>query len=178
MEILNSKGCVYFFRHVGLTPVKIGFSQNESPINRFNQFKTYAPYGSEILGFIVTSQPVELEKFLHKKFISKRIRFEWYDLTEEEVKKEIDFYTSAEQISDRNDFQIAWAKEIHNRQLKLNNVIDELKPLSLGKNKKKAFFELYSVNKNLNKHQTALNLKVTRGTLYRWIEEFNKNEKQ
>jgi len=37
MEEKSEKGCVYFFRHIGLTPVKIGFSTNESPFDRFEQ---------------------------------------------------------------------------------------------------------------------------------------------
>ena len=62
----NKKGCVYFFRHIGLTPVKIGFSTHESPIGRFEQFKTYAPYGSEIIGFIVF---ITLHELIHAAFI-------------------------------------------------------------------------------------------------------------
>ena len=68
----TKKGCVYFFKHIGLTPIKIGYSENESPFNRFTQFKTYAPYGSEILGFIIISDAKELETLLHKKYASKR----------------------------------------------------------------------------------------------------------
>jgi len=82
----NQKGCVYFFRHIGLSPVKIGYSENESPINRFNQFKTYAPFGSEILGFIQTYNANELESNLHRKFSSKRLLGEWFEITEVDVK--------------------------------------------------------------------------------------------
>ena len=121
MEI--KRGCVYFFRHVGLSPVKIGYSENESPISRFNQFKTYAPYGSEILGFIIISDSRQLENDLHKKYSSKRLNGEWFDLTEEEVNKEIDFYTNVADIKDRNEFQIAWAKQIEDRK---NKIVEEI----------------------------------------------------
>jgi len=89
----TERGCVYFFRHIGLSPIKIGYSENESPINRFNSFKTYAPYGSEILGFIIISDAKEIESHLHKKYANKRLQGEWFDLSEEDVKKEIDFFT-------------------------------------------------------------------------------------
>ena len=122
MEI--KRGCVYFFRHIGLTPVKIGYSENESPINRFNQFKTYAPYGSEILGFVIISNAKEIETLLHNKFASKRLSGEWFELSEDEVIKEIDFYTNVSDVKNRNDFQIAWAKEIENRKNNIKNAFN------------------------------------------------------
>ncbi len=113
MEQINeSKGCVYFFRHIGLTPVKIGYSTNESPIDRFNHFSTYAPYGSEIIGFIQTYDAKNLETTLHKKYVSKRLMGEWFDITESECNDIISFYSNIEDIKKRNEFQIAWAKKI------------------------------------------------------------------
>ena len=43
-NMTENKGCVYFFRHIGLSPIKIGYSTHESPLDRFNQFKTYAEF--------------------------------------------------------------------------------------------------------------------------------------
>jgi hypothetical protein len=107
----NKKGCVYFFRHIGLTPIKIGFSDNESPISRFNQFKTYAPFGAELIGFIITSKPQELEKQLHLKYSRDRIKGEWFEITENEANKCINFYSNLEDIEEKNNFQIEWAKK-------------------------------------------------------------------
>ena len=56
---MKTKGCVYFFKHKGVSPIKIGYTNNVSPINRFENFKTYSPYGSEIGGFIETDKPKE-----------------------------------------------------------------------------------------------------------------------
>ena len=167
----NQKGCVYFFRHIGLSPVKIGYSENESPINRFNQFKTYAPFGSEILGFIQTYNANELESNLHKKFTSKRLLGEWFEITEEEVKKEIDFYSSIEDVKERNEFQIEWAKKLHNKR---NNIQEEINTYNQkNTNSKIRFIKMYKENPKLNKLRTAEMLNVTRRCIYNWIEEIN-----
>lgn len=164
------KGCVYFFRHVGLTPVKIGFSLNESPIDRFNQFKTYAPYGSEILGFIIISNAKEIESLLHKKYANKRLNGEWFELTEKDVENEVNFYTNVSIIEERNEFQIAWASHIKKRNDLLNfnyNFLDK------NSDKKDIFFKMYQMNNNLNRTLTAEKLGVTRKTICLWIKELN-----
>jgi len=110
--IKEEKGCVYFFKHKGLTPIKIGYSSHESPISRFDQFKTYAPYGAEIVGFIKTYNPSNLETELHNKYSSKRLKGEWFDISVLLVKKEIDYHTLKEDKKKESDFQLAWAKSI------------------------------------------------------------------
>jgi len=104
------RGCVYFFKHIGLTPVKIGYSTNESPINRFESFKTYAPYGSELLGFIITKESKELETILHKRFSANRLKGEWFEISKEDVEKVVSFYSNIEDIKEKNEFEIQWAK--------------------------------------------------------------------
>lgn len=163
------KGCVYFFKHVGLSPVKIGYSNNESPFNRFNQFKTYAPFGSEILGFIIISDAIELEQQLHKKYASKRLEGEWFDLTEEEVKKEIDFYTNVSDIKDRNEFQIAWAKHVLNKKQNIENQFKTNKKTS----KLDVFKKMYFENKDLNRSWVAEHIGVTRQTIIKWIKQID-----
>ena len=164
MEI--KRGCVYFFKHIGLSPVKIGYSENESPINRFNDFKTYAPYGSEILGFIIISDAREVEQLLHKKYSNKRLSGEWFDLTIDEVNSELDFYTNVADIKDRNDFQIAWAKHIQTKRDDINY------QLKIGKkvNKFKVFENLYYSDRELNRSKIAEEIGVTRQTIIKWIK--------
>ena len=111
-ELENKKGCVYFIKHVSLSPIKIGFSLNPSPIDRFDQFKTFAPYGAELIGFIITENSKKLESELHKKFASKKLNGEWFDISIEEAKNCIDFYSNIEDIQEMNNFQIAWAKNV------------------------------------------------------------------
>ena len=89
---LEEKGCVYFLKHVGLSPIKIGFSTNESPYSRFEQFKTYAPYGAELIGFIRTHDAKGLETELHSKFSNLRLKGEWFELSIEDANKYIKLY--------------------------------------------------------------------------------------
>ncbi|QHB39647.1 nuclease [Flavobacterium phage vB_FspS_mymlan6-2] len=114
------KGCVYFFRHIGLTPIKIGYSENESPYKRFEQFKTYAPFGAELIGFIRTTRAKELETELHNKYSRDRIKGEWFEITKEETEKCISFYSNLEDIEEMNNFQVFWAKSF----IKKNNSED------------------------------------------------------
>lgn len=111
----EEKGCVYFFRHVGLSPVKIGYSENESPIKRFEQFKTYAPFGAELIGFIRTLRAKNLEKELHNKYSRDRIKGEWFEITKEEAERCILFYSNIEDIEEINNFQVSFAKYIGKR---------------------------------------------------------------
>lgn len=166
-------GCVYFFRHVGLTPVKIGFTDNESPIHRFDQFKTYAPYGSEILGFIQTDEANNIERMLHKKYSYKRLQGEWFEITEEEVKKEIDSFTNLETIKERNNFQIAYAKHLANKKLTLKEISGEV-PIM---NKQDFFTKVYGGRK-INKKKVSLEIGVSRQTIFRWEKELNKKLKR
>jgi len=154
----KTKGCVYFFRHVGLTPVKIGYSNENSPLKRFEQFKIYAPYGCEILGFIESHEAQELEVILHNKFSSKRLKGEWFEISIEEIEAQINLYSYADDLESKRMFELAWAKS---------------KSTTINKNStaKDLFFDLYRKNPKLKKAKTARDLGVTRKTLYNWIEE-------
>jgi len=173
--MLIKRGCVYFFRHVGLSPVKIGYSENESPINRFNTFKTYAPYGSEILGFIIISDAKEIESFLHKKYSTKRLSGEWFEITEEEVKEEITFYTNISDIKERNEFQIAWAKEISNKNNEVDLDLQKVKKVKY-KTKEQIFIDKYVLNNKMNISYEADFFGVSRRCIYDWIKKY-KNAK-
>jgi hypothetical protein len=108
----DEKGCVYFFKHIGLSPTKIGYSLSPSPIDRFEQFKTYAPYGAELVGFIQSDDAKSLETELHQKFAHARMKGEWFELDEVTIQKTIKFYSNIEQVEARNAFEILWAKKI------------------------------------------------------------------
>lgn len=152
---LEKKGCVYFFRHSGLTPVKIGFSNSASPIERFECFRTYAPYGAELMGFIVTDNANELERTIHSKFSSFRIKGEWFEITESNVNDCILLYSNVEFVSKKNEFEIAWA-----------NKINELSP-SKTSNEELLFFEKLSL-KLTNDYQNKLILNM--GEIYGFFE--------
>lgn len=157
MEI-KEKGCVYFFRHIGLTPIKIGYSESSSPIDRFTQFKTYAPYGSEIIGFIQTYDAKEIESQLHRKYSSKRLKGEWFEISEQECNYEIEFHSSVEDIKARNEFQIAWALKMQKKPADINKL--EFDP-NLN-DKKQAVIDLYNLKPNFNRSRFAKKLHCSR----------------
>jgi len=124
---IMKKGCVYFFKHKGWNPIKIGYSSHESPSGRFEQFKTYAPFGCEIVGFIKTYEAKELETKLHKQFKSFRLKGEWFSITEEVVFDLIDLHSSNEQKEELYNLQKIYAKQSDERNM-INEeliVIDE-----------------------------------------------------
>lgn len=168
MEI--KRGCVYFFRHIGLSPIKIGYSENESPINRFNQFKTYAPFGSEILGFIIISDAKEVESSLHKKYANKRLNGEWFEISLEDVISEIDFYTNISDVKEKNEFQIAWAKEIEKRNNKIYSDLEN-NNFKKEKSREEKFIEKYLKNKDINISLEAKKIGVSRRCIYDWIKK-------
>ena len=178
MELEQEKGCVYFFKHSGLNPIKIGYSSNKSPIKRFNQFKTYAPYGAEIIGFILSSNSKELEIKLHEKFSQYRLEGEWFDITIEIVEKEIELQSSIEDLKLKTEFQLQWAKKL-NENKQIENDVKEAKKQStitknLFNNKKEQFFDIYKNNKDINKTSMADLFGVSRKTIYEWINDYNK----
>jgi predicted DNA-binding protein YlxM (UPF0122 family) len=168
MKKEEEKGCVYFFRHIGLSPVKIGYSSSPSPIKRFEQFRTYAPFGSEILGFIQTYEPSKLENQLHSKYTSKRINGEWFELTQEEVDYEINFHSSIEDIREKNEFQIAWAKKVEIRKELVAKILSD------GTSKYEAFERIYRNNPKISVSKIANDLNVSRTAIYLWIKKIGK----
>lgn len=175
MDNEKTKGCVYFFRHIGLTPVKIGYSESESPINRFTQFKTYAPYGSEIIGFIQTYAAKEIETKLHRKYASLRLDGEWFELTDDQVQSEIDFYSSIEDVRERNEFQKEWALRLH---MKSKEIKDDVSFVNISNDRSRMIFnKMYQQNPNLNKTRAAEKFDVSRRTIQNWAKDFDRLKK-
>jgi len=165
MEKLS--GCVYFFRHIGLTPVKIGYSESESPFDRFSQFKTYAPYGGELIGFIRSGGAKELETALHLKYAGHRVNGEWFEISDEQINYEINFHSKIEAIRQQNEFQQYWAKHI-------KGVYDEIEKSKIIQiPKKERFKNMYVADRNINRSSVARTLEISRQTVNRWIKEFN-----
>ena len=163
----EKKGCVYFFKHIGLKPVKIGYTNNESPLNRFVQFSTYAPFGSQIVGFISTNEASVLEKTLHDKFSEKRLLGEWFDISEIECENVINFYSNIEDIKDKNDFQIEWAKKKEQKKTYLNIQLNNHNKNYL----KDKIIKLYLNNPEIQKTELSKLAGVSRQTIYDWISE-------
>lgn len=172
MEI--QKGCVYFFKHVGLSPIKIGYSENESPLGRFNEFKTYAPFGVECLGFITTSSPNSLERELHKRFSAKRLEGEWFDITIEEVNNVIENYSSREQLKEISDFQFYYMKQ--KEKQKENNINKQDVNLLTNDEKRLIFLDEVMKTGKINKVQFSNTYKISRQTLHRWHKDYKQSQ--
>lgn len=121
---MNSKnGCVYFLKHKGLTPIKIGFSTHKTPLSRINQFNTYAPFGIDLVGYIETENAFKLESILHKKYRKYRLNGEWFEISREQALKDISFYSSSKEYK-LNYFDKYSLKEIFDsleRNVLINN---------------------------------------------------------
>ena len=169
MEV-KEKGCVYFFRHVGLEPIKIGFSSNPSPLKRFNQFKTYAPFGAEIIGFIQTDEARDIEQKLHLKYASKRLDGEWFMISESEVKIEIEFYSNKEDVKNKNNFQIEWAKKIELEKEKTqDDLLAESDPFKYIK-------KIIKTNPEFNRTNISTKLNISRRTVINYVNKIKKEK--
>ena len=122
------KGCVYFFRHLTKKPIKIGYTAKPTPKKRFLQFKTYAPFGAELLGFIRCEEPESLEKELHNKYSEKRIKGEWFNISEDDVKKDIQIYTNYGEKVRRSNYEIGYMDYLEEifqgKSININNDIN------------------------------------------------------
>lgn len=75
---------VYLFRHKDTNYVKIGFTLQNDCYDRFQSFCTYSPNGGEIVGTIKTNSARKLEKEIHEKYKHKRLKGEFFELTQDE----------------------------------------------------------------------------------------------
>ena len=167
VEKEEKRGCVYFFKHVGLTPIKIGFSSNESPLGRFEQFKTYAPYGAELIGFIRTSEPLKLETLLHSKHASQRLMGEWFEISIEQVKNDIELFSNISDIEDKNNFELEWCRKIEEEVVFFKG---------FEKNDHmEVTLRALNHDENFNRTELAQKLGVSRMTIVRNVREIQKN---
>lgn len=81
-----SKEFIYFFKHKRVAGVKIGRTSGDSVNQRFACFKTYSPFGAEILGFFECDNCVQKEIELHRRFSALRMHGEFFNISEDIVK--------------------------------------------------------------------------------------------
>lgn len=79
----HSMGYVYFLKGTnGLT--KVGMSY-QSVNGRIGMFEPKLPFDTEVIHTIHCHNPVQVESNFHKRFSSKRIRGEWFELSDEDL---------------------------------------------------------------------------------------------
>jgi hypothetical protein len=86
-------GYVYVFRMIGTDFYKIGMTNSDTVKSRLESFKTYAPNGVEISQVIKSENARKLEKELHVKFQTKRLKGEFFRLD----KNDLDYLESLQE---------------------------------------------------------------------------------
>ena len=128
---------VYFFRETGRPYVKIGMSKNDIQ-ERFKSFKTYAPLGAYIVGYIKTNDSLSLEKKIHEKYKEKRLQGEFFNLTDDEIYNEINLH----------DFKFGQILSLTNELIDIYNFDQNKLKKDLSKilNKNKEKYEKYEID--------------------------------
>jgi hypothetical protein len=84
-------GTVYFFRETGRKEVKVGYSDNGYK-DRFASFSMYSSSEPYVVGIIFTSEPLRLEKKIHKDLNKYHVRGEFYEITDDKVNEIVSKY--------------------------------------------------------------------------------------
>ena len=66
-----------------INPVKIGVSND--PINRIKDLQVGSPFPLKIIAKKKTSLADKLERILHRRFSSKTLKGEWFDLSDKDL---------------------------------------------------------------------------------------------
>lgn len=80
---IPSGGGVYFLLSPTFGLTKIGHAQNFR--TRLSTIQSANPEDLELVGFAISPIPQSSELWFHEFFSSKRIRFEWFRVTESEI---------------------------------------------------------------------------------------------
>ena len=78
-------GCVYFIRHKGTNPIKIGHTSKNNPDDRIKEFEVGSPFGIELMGVILCKHSADMEHTIHDMFKDRNIKGEWYNIDKEDV---------------------------------------------------------------------------------------------
>ena len=157
------KEYVYFFKHNDISAIKIGKTSGESVLDRFKSFKTYSPFGSEIVGFFETDDGHRDERELHARFENLRLHGEFFDISKDIVKgilheKNADYNKSLkifnEWIADNNndsDKLLSLMKSAGQKDtIKKSNIISD-KVLNYIKSTNFEYNTFYEFGKEYNK---------------------------
>lgn len=88
------KNFIYFFKHKNINAIKIGKTCGDDVLSRFNTFKTYSPFGAEIVGYFECEDCHHTERELHQRFKEFRLNGEFYDISTEQIQTEINKYNN------------------------------------------------------------------------------------
>jgi hypothetical protein len=92
---IDPTGLVYFIKVINTNRFKIGYT-NQTMDKRLSGLQVGCPYELVPHRAIKCSDPNKLEKYLHDCFQTKKVRGEWFDLTDDEVDQIANFIGGAE----------------------------------------------------------------------------------
>lgn len=118
----NQTECVYFFHQGGNNMVKIGMTRKSDISSRFQHFKTYSPYGGKVLGIIKTDNALKVEREIHKELANRRLKGEFFMVSEEECKSIIERYNTEETTDVISHFMI-WLSQNESSIDDLNSIL-------------------------------------------------------
>lgn len=75
-----------------MSPIKIGMTNSSNLNSRVNDYKTSSPYGIELIGFIQTPTPSQMESKLHGLLKDVRLKGEWFDIDKFQANELINMY--------------------------------------------------------------------------------------
>jgi hypothetical protein len=84
-KITNSRKYVYIIGGVGSSLVKIGITKQLS--QRLFSLNTSSPIELFFVFHFLSENAMKTEKELHKKFSTKRVKGEWFALTEQDIEQ-------------------------------------------------------------------------------------------
>lgn len=119
------KDFVYFFKHNNINAIKIGKTSGDSVLDRFNSFRTYAPFGAEIVGFFETDNGHRDEKELHQLFKNHRLEGEFFDISVDMVRNIV--YKKNKSYHKALSIFNEWIANSENDSSKLISLMDKAK---------------------------------------------------
>lgn len=155
-----NKESVYLLRYVGRKEVKIGMSKNVNPYKRIKDYNMYSIHGVEVLGVVPCLDGLNIEKAIHKEFKHKKIRGEWFELTDEDIEYIINKYSSYEYKKTYEDFLYKYIEYIDNDSF---HVFNRWCHSNIKED------EIIPKNYLYNKFIDETNIDVTNQQFYKWL---------
>jgi len=157
-----ANGFVYLFSQNDTTYYKIGMTTSDSVKSRFASFCTYSPNGANIDLIIPTTNPLKIEKELHKKFSHKRLHGEFFNLSNEDIDVIKKTYLNKFQTKLKNCFDLLYEKCI-------TEDVEEYDALNIIRHVK------YLIDKPIDKKK-ALNKDDFMSPIFTYMENLNLKE--
>lgn len=93
-----TKQKVYLIREGFRGLVKIGIAKH--PQKRLSSIQTACPQDIELVGYVESSRPKQLERELHRRFHHKHYRGEWFELSQDDIDLILTYHNGTQKLTD------------------------------------------------------------------------------